>query len=152
MKPLSLIGRVVLWFTVYFVALVIAVVVYFWFFVPDMCANEIISESSSPDGVKRLVMFQRDCGATTGLSTHVSVLSASTPLPNKSGNLYVSDLNHGAAPSGPAVKVAWVSNQSVVLTYHPMVRVFKSESEVDGVRASYIVQSEYPARRSSMAP
>jgi hypothetical protein len=142
MKTLRLIGRIVLWLGVSFVALVIVGVVYFWFFVPDMCANEIISESSSPDGVKRLVVFQRDCGATTGFSTQASVLASSTPLPNKGGNLYVSDANHGAAPSGPgggpSLKVTWVSNQSVVLTHHPKVRVFKSEAEVDGVRANYV--------------
>lgn len=142
MKSLRLIGRIVFWLGVSFFALVIVGVGYFWFFAPDMCANEIISESSSPDGVKRLVVFQRDCGATTGFSTQVSVLSATKPLPNNGGNLYVSDSNHGAAPSGPgggpAVNVTWVSNQSVVLTHHPKVRVFKSESEVDGVRASYV--------------
>ena len=142
MKLLRLIGRIVLCFGISFVALAIFGVVYFWFFVPDMCANEVISESSSPDGGKRLVVFQRDCGATTGFTTQASVLASNTPLPNKGGNLYVSDTNHGAAPNGPgggpSLKVTWVSSQSVVLTHHPKVRVLKSEAEVDGVRASYV--------------
>ncbi|TBR17307.1 MAG: hypothetical protein EPO57_09325 [Chitinophagaceae bacterium] len=142
MKLLRPIGRIALWLGVSFVALSIIGAISLWFFLPDLCANGLISELSSPDGGKRLVVFQRDCGATTGFSTQASVLPSSTPLPNKGGNLYVSDTNHGAAPSGPGggpnLKVTWISNQSVVLTHHPNVRVLKSEAEVDGVRASYV--------------
>ena len=115
-----------------------------WFFGPDPCGNEIISESPSPDGSKRLVIFQRDCGATTGFSTQASMLPAGNELPSKKGNVFISDTNHGAAPSGPgsgpAVKVTWQSPTSVVLSYNPKVRVFLSESEVSGVYFQYVTE------------
>jgi len=104
---------------------------------PEMCDNKVISESRSPDGVKRIVVFERDCGATSSSSTQVSLLPADTPLPNKAGNLLVADTDHGAAPAGPgggpSVSVIWGGPQYVLLTYHPKARVFKAEKELDGV-------------------
>jgi hypothetical protein len=61
----------------------------FWLFGPDMCGNEVISESHSPDGAKKIVVFQRGCGATTGFSTQASLLLSDMPLPNKPGNLII---------------------------------------------------------------
>jgi hypothetical protein len=40
----------------------------------DLCGNDPISETPSPNGQMKVVVFQRDCGATTGFSTQVSVL------------------------------------------------------------------------------
>ncbi len=37
------------------------------------CGNEILKEVRSPTGKMKGVVFQRDCGATTGFSTQVSV-------------------------------------------------------------------------------
>lgn len=145
MKSLRLTGRIIVWFGVTCIVLVISGVLLFWFSAPDMdamCGNEVISEFPSPDGTKRLVVFQRDCGATTDFSTQASVLPARTPLPNEKGNLFISDTDHGAAPAGPSggtsVTVRWESAQSVVLIYHPKVRVFKSELDAGGVQVRYV--------------
>lgn len=145
MKSLRPLRRIIIWFGVVCVALISISAFLFWLVVPDMsdlCGNEVISESPSPDGTKRLVVFQRDCGATTGFSTQASVLPAKVPLPNEKGNLFISDTDHGAAPSGlgggPSVTVTWESAQSVALTYHPKVRVFKSESDAGGVQVRYV--------------
>jgi len=35
---------------------------------PDMCGNEIYSVVVSPNKKHKAVLFQRDCGATTGFS------------------------------------------------------------------------------------
>jgi hypothetical protein len=118
-----------------------AAIGWFWLFAPDMCGNEIISEFPSPEGNKKVVVFQRDCGATTGFSTQASILGNDQVLENESGNLFTSDTNHGAAPSslggGPALSVEWKSKHSVLLSFHPNARVFKKEAEIDGVHVSY---------------
>ena len=88
-------------------------------------------------------MFQRACGATTGLSTQASVLPFSKSLLNNDGNLYISNTDlavlHGGR-DGPNLEVTWTSNRSVVLTHHPKTRVFKAEAEAEvyGVQVSYV--------------
>lgn len=138
---LRLVGKAVL--ILVMVSLVFIGVLFYWFSrQPEACRNEVISESSSPNGKIRIVVFQRDCGGTTGFSTQASVLSTDQPLQNDEGNLFIADTGHGVAPAGhgggPSLRVAWESNQSVVLTYHPKARVFYSATEVEGVRARYV--------------
>jgi Family of unknown function (DUF5412) len=106
-----------------------------------MCGNQLLSEVSSPDHVYRVVVFQRDCGATTGFSTQVSVLKAKETLPNESGTLFVADTDHGKAPGGigggPEVKISWVGSRSVRLTYHKNARVFFANPHFLEVSATY---------------
>lgn len=61
------------------------------------CANRVLRELPSPDGSRRAVIFDRDCGATTGFSTQVSVVGADD-VPAGTGNVFIADSNHGAAP------------------------------------------------------
>lgn len=108
----------------------------------SMCDNEIISEAFSPDKTRRVVVFQRGCGATTGFNTQVSVLLAGRSLPNTVGNLFIGDADHGAAPAGlnggPRVRVKWEDARSLTITHHPKVRIFKSEPVIDGVQVKYV--------------
>lgn len=137
MKILRLILRV----SLALAALIVVAIVGLWFYLPPMCANDLIKAIPSPDGKKKVVVFQRDCGATTGFSTQAALLSSSEALSNKSGNVFASDTNHGAAPSGqgggPELQVAWRNANTVAISYHPAVRVFKAEPEVAGVRFTY---------------
>ena len=83
-------------------AIVAAVLVAaFWYLGPSMCGNEVVAQYPSPNGLERLVVFQRDCGATTGFSTQASILPIGKGLKDDSGNVFIADTDHGAAPSGP---------------------------------------------------
>jgi hypothetical protein len=110
----------------------------------DMCTNDVLAEYPSPDGRSRLVVFQRSC-ATTDFSTQASLLRTGESLTNHGGNVLIADTDHGRAPSGPgggpAVEVLWKDAQSIVITHHPLVRVFKSESSQDGVHFGYRKES-----------
>lgn len=137
MKILHLLLRV----SLALVAVFVAAIVGLWLYLPPMCGNDFIEAVPSPDGSKKIVVFQRDCGATTGFSTQASILSSNEALSNTSGNVFSSDTNHGAAPSGPgggpALQVVWRSSEAVAISYHPAVRVFKAEPQVDGVQFTY---------------
>ncbi len=106
-----------------------------------MCGNEILTEVPSLDGRYKAVVFQRDCGATTGFSTQVSLLPQRKKLPNDGGNLFVADTDHGRAPSGPgggpAVQVQWVNDQHLLLIHHPAARVFRAEQRRGGIHVEY---------------
>lgn len=110
----------------------------------DMCGNQIIEEVLSPDQQNKVTIFERDCGATTGFSTQASIISAQGFLPNQGGNLFVSDTDHGKAPSGPGggpkVEVTWKDNHSLILRHHKNVRISKAENKM---KDFYIVYEKY---------
>ena len=116
----------------------------FWYFGPSMCGNEVVGRYPSPDGLKQLVVFERDCGATTGFSTQASILPAGKVLKNDQGNVFISDTDHGAAPSGPGggphLDAHWQDSRTIVLSYHQLARVFRAVPEANGVRIQYKLQ------------
>jgi hypothetical protein len=110
------------------------------------CANEILETVLSPDGNWQAVIFRRDCGATTGYSTQVSIISAKAKLPNKGGNVFVADTDHGKAPEqesgGPKVKAEWLDNKNIRISHHTDARVFLAEKKQSGVLINYEKQQE----------
>lgn len=114
---------------------------------PDLCGNTVLAEAVSPDQRHKAVVFQRDCGATTGFSTQVSVIGAQDALPNASGSVFTADDNRGAVPvsaaGGPVVQVRWVSGRALVVTHHAGARVFTQKDLVSGVAVAY---ERVPAR------
>jgi hypothetical protein len=93
-----------------------------------LCRNEEIREVASPSGAKKAVVFIRECGATTGFSTHVSVLEWTDRLWNNAGNVFIADDNAGMAPSGQHgeldLAVHWASDQSLWIDYPSGARLF----------------------------
>ena len=61
------------------------------------CGNDEVVRVPSPDAKFEAVVFQRDCGATTGFSTQVSVVTKGASLPNEAGNVFIADTDHGKA-------------------------------------------------------
>jgi hypothetical protein len=105
----------------------------------DLCSNQVFQEVQSPDSAYRAVVFQRDCGETTGFSTEVSLLPAGQALSDKaSGN--VLDLD-GA--DGALLKIDWTGARAVTITYFEDVAVFDHQGKYkDGstmIEISYAV-------------
>jgi len=110
------------------------------------CKNSIIQELQSPNNIYKIVIFSRDCGATTGVSTQVSILKKNKNIKNKSGNICVADTDHDKAPSGPGggpdIKAIWLGDNLVEIELHEYARVFKQEREYDGITIKYKSISE----------
>jgi hypothetical protein len=106
-----------------------------------MCANEVLNTIPSPDEALKVVVFQRDCGATTGFSTQVSLLRKNDRLPNSPGNLLVADTDRGNAPSGPGggpeARITWANSRALMVSYHRKARIFRANTDVLGVSVSY---------------
>ena len=97
----------------------------------------------SPDTRYDAVVFQRDCGATTGFSTEVSVLRSRDSLPSDSGgNVFVADTDHGKAPAGPGggpgVDVRWISPDTLEIRRDPRTRVFRTATNLGGVHVIHV--------------
>jgi len=106
----------------------------------DGCGNTIIRESTSPSGEMKAVMFQRDCGATTGYSTQISVI-AKDGEPAGGGNAFVADDDHGAAYTGdwggPWAEMLWAAPDRLVIRYAEKSRIFEQDNRVSGVDITY---------------
>jgi hypothetical protein len=105
----------------------------FW---PSLCGNTVISEHRSADGTWKVVVFERDCGATTHFSTQASLLRAHASLPDDSGNLIIVD----DAP----LQVTWTGPRSVVVRSLPGAHVFKAANRVRDVEVSYVLDADRP--------
>ncbi|HEX7821575.1 MAG TPA: hypothetical protein VF463_13280 [Sphingobium sp.] len=85
-------------------------------------------------------MFQRDCGATTGFSTQISIVDSGDRLSGM-GNAFRADDNHGAARTGnwggPWVEMRWLSPNHLLVSYAAKSRVFEQDDAVSAVRISY---------------
>ena len=106
----------------------------------DVCSNTTIAALDAPDGLHTAIMFQRDCGATTGFSTQVSVLDAGEAT-SDGGNAFRADDNHGGAAvgdwGGPWAEIRWLNSDHLLVRYAANSRIFEQEEEVAGVRISY---------------
>ncbi|RZT46399.1 hypothetical protein EV283_3346 [Sphingomonas sp. BK036] len=106
----------------------------------NACQNTVASRSPSPDGKRVAVLFQRDCAATTGFSTQISILVANDK-PSGGGNAFVADDDHGAARvgdwEGSWADMKWLSPERLRIRYATKSRVFKQKGSVSGVSISY---------------
>lgn len=92
----------------------------------DMCGNEIYKESLSPDGKFKAVVFSRDCGATTGLSTQISILPVGDDLDNEAGNIFVTD----SSPKLVKPTMSWQPDASAIqINFIKQGEIFKAKSQ-----------------------
>lgn len=93
------------------------------------CDNEPSAEVMSPDGAKKIVLFSRNCGATTGFNTQGTVLNWDDELPNEPGSAFIID--KGSA------KVTWVDDSKLLVVFESGARVFKKEPSDRGIGIEY---------------
>jgi hypothetical protein len=107
-----------------------------------MCANEQISSVDAPDHRARVVVFERDCGATTDFSTQVVILRRGEELGDRSGDVFVVDSDHGRAAAGPGggpwVEATWTSPDSIVIRFDDQARIFHQSTIVGGIAVRYV--------------
>jgi hypothetical protein len=106
----------------------------------DTCQNTAIATANEPAGKMKAMLFQRDCGSTTGFSSQVSLVST-RGTSRGSGNVFIADTDHGAAIAapwgGPWVELRWLSPQRLLVRYDAKARVFTQNETVSGVRIAF---------------
>jgi hypothetical protein len=130
-----------------FVVITVAMALYIFLLIGALmggCGNDLLATIPSPRGSRKLVIFQRDCGATTGFSTQASLLPAHERL-RGSGNVFIADTDHGKAPSGPVggpqLDARWIAEDTLELRYHPQARVFLADSAQPDVLIRFVKDS-----------
>lgn len=100
----------------------------------DMCETSIFDRIASPDGRTQAVLFEIDCGATTGFNRQVSIVSSDTDLKEKNPALPKSFF---AARGEPEVGLTWLSAERLEVKYPESAETFRIESKSKGVAIEY---------------
>ena len=111
--------------------LIYAVLVYV-FSGRGLCGNTVYQELASPNKSHRAVVFERNCGATTGFSTQLSVLSASEVLQNVPGNTYIVD----GQPDFANLKLRWLTDDHL-LVGNAVTTAHTVRTQVNSVTVTY---------------
>jgi hypothetical protein len=103
-----------------------------------------VSETKSPDGKLKAVVFHRGCGSNPiDSSEQISILSSGASSPSGRGNVFIAgDENHvmpASAEKTIEIKVNWESNSSFVISYPKNAQVILKKSSVAGVAINYDV-------------
>ena len=93
------------------------------------CENEVSADLPSPNGKQRVILFSRNCGATTGFNTQATLLGKGEKLDDEGGNVFIIDQGNA--------KVSWKNDDGILVTFGPGVRVFKKEISVKGIEIEY---------------
>ncbi|MDU0458069.1 MAG: hypothetical protein RW306_04985 [Geobacteraceae bacterium] len=113
----------------------------FWWSVETMCANKEVSSTPIPSTKYKVVVFARDCGATTGFSTQASIIKSTAKLKNDNGNIFTADCGHGAAPAGPGggpeLRVKIIGPSAIELAHHPSAQIFDAQTNYEGISIKY---------------
>jgi hypothetical protein len=110
------------------------------YFFGGMCGNQIVEEIPSPNKKLKAIIFTRDCGATTGFSTQLSILEIDDELENETGNTFIlSDKAKGPVfdNGGSKIKVIWVNDNSLTVYFDRRTDVGKQEEEVEDIEVTY---------------
>ena len=89
------------------------------------CQNQVFNAYYSPDKSMRAIVFQRDCGATTGFSTQISILNSDEELDNEGGNIFIIK----GHPSDVAPEIVWTGNQSITIHHRINGNEFKAKNQ-----------------------
>lgn len=111
---------------------------FFWVVDGVMCGSDVLQEVYSPNGKYRVVVFQRDCGATTGFATHIAVLKGNTSLGRHYGNVF-------QAPGHPdwfEIKVEWQDDTHLTIEHNGKPIPYVAETEVRGIEIEYVENRE----------
>jgi hypothetical protein len=123
-------AKVALIVAVLFAAIAGAAWMWLDYAVGGLCGNTVVEEAVSPSGMKRAILFERSCGATTGFSSQLSILAAKANFPNDGGNAFVAE----GYPEG--YELRWLDD-STLQVIGVKGRVFKRESQVSGISVRY---------------
>ena len=107
---------------------------------PELCANRVAIAKPSPSGRHMAVLFQRDCGATIGPSTQISIVDIGRE-PIGTGNVFVADDGHGAAKpakwGGPWAAISWAPGDRLLVRYDVKSRVIDRTEARSGVAVGF---------------
>lgn len=101
-----------------------------------MCQNNIHETIISPNQKYKAIVFERNCGATTGFTTQISIIHMKNHLANDSGNIYVAK----GHPNEISPRLKWIDNNHLYVDNIKSKEEYKKENALsvsEHVKISY---------------
>jgi hypothetical protein len=106
----------------------------------DRCSNQIMRTLPSPNGRHTAILFERNCGVTTGISTQIAII-ATAAKQHKADDVFIADSNHGRIPVDTDgllnVDIGWRSDAVLSITYPSQARILLKAPGHQGVKIAY---------------
>ncbi len=93
------------------------------------CTTEVQRQTASPGHLYVATTFHRECGATSGSNTQVSIRRSSEPFDPKKGQVLAIDGRH-------TLPVAWVTDEHLRIEL-PADRVYNEQAQWEAVKIEY---------------
>jgi hypothetical protein len=104
------------------------------------CGNEVLSETASPDGKWKAVVFVVDCGATTTyeeMAPRISILGAGQSLSRRdSGNVF--GVGNNGKSQHLLVEAKWTGLNELTIQYPVQGKVLWQRSKYKDVKIKYV--------------
>ena len=96
------------------------------------CSNRLVQSFPSPDGTLKAVVYERNCGSTTGINRQVAILRGKDVFPT------VAAMNSFFASLGdPKIEIVWKSTNSITINYELGFNIIRSELSDKLVQVEY---------------
>ncbi|MFC7625445.1 hypothetical protein [Microlunatus sp. GCM10028923] len=107
---------------------------------PDLCERTEVKRVAAPEGDRAAVVFVKNCGATTGYSTHVSVVAPDQAV-GDDNEIFSADGDDGVVPLGPdnalALRVTWSAADRLMIEYPAGTRIFTQQPDRGPIKIDY---------------
>lgn len=118
----------------------------------DLCAKEVFAKVVSPDGHRTAIVYEIDCGATTGFSRQVAVVpTPERPLDPDSlpRGFFAISIGSGVDPrlstQDSLVRLRWRSNRALDIAYPAGSHLIRSADRSGRVDITYQTYRDAPA-------
>lgn len=133
-----LIKKLMVWLAVVSIPILVAVCWLASIWLPAVggageCRNERLTSVKSPTGSHTAYLYLRNCGATVGYTTHVTVLRTGEDLADRKGNVFQT-----MTTADRRIDLIWRDNHMLGV-YHEVSsdEISKQESDVGGISINY---------------
>lgn len=103
-------------------------------FTDNLCANQILSEKTSPDLKYKAIVFMRNCGATTGYSLQISILEKESEIKNQTGNILILDDSYiDLNQQKTTLNYHWQDNNNLKFYLDAKTKVYLQEAKYGSI-------------------
>jgi len=104
----------------------------------SLCRSELFQEVYSPNGKYKVIVYERNCGATTGFRTYISISKSNATLENQTGNVFQAN----GHPDWFSIKVTWEDDRHVIIEHNGKLLPDVTKSRVNNIEIRYVENTE----------